>query len=460
MGGLPPILTGLRPPANLSQVMAREVLDAFEAVGPWLFTLLCLSAMGLSSYIFSGRAPVRFYLMVTYATAISLILTSPLHTMLNRHLADEIYLSRLQSIVNGLLALSLLSVVTCGGAAGLLAFGVSTLALHLKVVFVGLTALYGLFWCIGALVCSLRKERLLLYLFVSGMGLALAIFVILRPATAQGQILTYALGLAVPVAGSYAYVVKVYLRSRIRLDWTFLTRRHNLKLGAALLAFNTGFWMDKFIFWFAPSTGQAHDRLFHYAGDYDLPFFIALTVMMVGSVIVYRGIKHRISAPYEAFIFKLANNFPFRELALEKFRLVNGIAQVSTSLMVFYGGMAIFVLTLVYLQVLPLPWQNPFVFHYLLIGTVFFSLFFLYLLVLQYLDDLDGLLVVCLIFGILNTLITAASLVLGWRYYGIGFMLASLATALVAFARVNRIVGGLEFEVFRMVLGGQVGVND
>ena len=460
MDGLPPILTDLRPPANLSQVMAREVLDAFEAVGPWLFTLLCLSAMGLSSYVFSGQAPVRFYLMVTYATAISLILTSPLNTMLNRHLADEIYLGQLKGIVNGLLALSLLSVVACSAVAGLLAFGLSTLALHLKVVFVGLTALYGLFWCIGALICSLRKERLLLYLFVCGMGLALAIFVLLHPATAQGQILSYALGLAVPVAGSYAYVVKVYLRSRIRLDWKFLTRGNNLKLGIALLTFNTGFWVDKFIFWFAPSTGQAHDRLFHYAGDYDLPFFVALTVMMVGSVIVYRGIKRRISAPYEAFIFKLAHNFPFRELALEKFRLVNGIAQVSTSLMVFYGGMAIFVLTLIYLQVLPLPWQNPFVFHYLLIGTVFFSLFFLYLLVLQYLDDLDSLLAVCLLFGILNALMTAASLVLGWRYYGIGFMLASLATALVAFARVNRIVGGLEFEVFRMVLGGRGIPND
>lgn len=443
---------------TLSQTVAREGLDAFEAVGPWLLTLLCLAAMGLSTYVFTGQAPVRFYLMLTYATALSLIVTAPLHTMLNRHLADEIYLGRLRSIVGGLLALTLLAVAACLATAGLLAFGVSRLPLHLKISFVGLTALMGLFWCISALICALRRERLLLYLFIAGMGTSLVLFGLLRPSAAQPLVLIFGAGVAVPVAGCYAYVIKVYLRDTVRLDWAFLRRPRNLRLAAALLAFNLAFWVDKFIFWFAPSTGKAHDPLLRYAADYDFPFFAALTLMMVGSVLVYRGIKRRVSGPYEAFIFKLANNFPFRELALEKMRLVNGIGQVSTGLLVFYGGLAVFALLLVHLQVVPLPWRNPFVFHYLLLGTVFFSLFFLYFLVLQYLDDIDGLLRICLLFLGLNAAGTAVSLHFGWKYYGTGFLFAAVVIAVVAFAMVNRTVGGLEYEVFKKALREQQAV--
>jgi len=448
---LPPRLR----PCTLSQAAGRETLDALEAVGPWLLTLVCLAVMGLSAMVFSGRAPVVFYLMLTYATAISLIVTAPLHTMLNRHLADEIFLGRLQSVVNGLLATTVAAVAACLATAGILVGFLSHVMIHLKIAFTGLTALMGLFWCIAALVCALRKERLLLYLFAAGMSTSLSVFLLLRPETTEALIFTFSLGMAIPVAGSYAYVVKSYLRENLRLDWSFLHRRHNRKLGAALLVFNIGFWIDKFVFWYAPSTGQALDPMFHFYGDYDFPFFIALTVMMIGSVLVYRGIKRRISGPYEAFIFKLANNFPFRELALEKFRIVAGISQVSTGVMVFYGGVAIFVLMLVYQQVVSLPWQNPFVFHYLLIGSVFFSLFFLYFLVLQYLDETNGVLGLSLLFGVLNAGISIASLHLGWNYYGIGFMLAAMVAALAGFAMVNRIVGGLEFEVFRKALKEQ-----
>jgi uncharacterized membrane protein len=171
--------------------------------------------------------------------------------------------------------------------------------------------------------------------------------------------------------------------------------------------------------------------------------------MMVGSLIIYRGIKRSINGPYERFIFKLSNNFPFRDLAVEKTRLVSGIAQISSSLFLFYGGICMLILFLAYIGIVPIPWSNPFVFHYLLTGTIFFSLYFFYFLIVQYLDRYTALLKLNGLFCALNTIFTLVSIELGWQFQGTGFLAASFVVAVAGFFVVNRHVGGLEYQVFR-----------
>jgi len=437
---------------SLSRSIAKEGVDAFEAVGPWFLTVLCLLVMGITVHLLTSIPPVLFYLEITYATALSLIIASPFHTMLNRFLADEIFKQQLASIINGLLAMTILVVVVTFGLSFLPVFFLSTVPLHQKIGFVGLTCLLSLLWCISSFLSSLKKERLLMLLFAAGIGTSLVIFIIIRPVEIQSLVFTFSLGIAIPVAGGYAYIVKLYLRSPIRIDWAFLQRAESFKIGGSIFVFYLGFWTDKFIFWFHPKTSQAMDPLFHYCAEYDYPFFVALTIMMIGSVLVYRGIKKKIADPYETFIFKLSNNFPFREIALEKFRLVYGIGRVSSSILIFYGGIVVFILFLVYLRVFPLPWRNPFVFHYLIVGTIFFSLYFFFFLVLQYLDDYTALLKLNFLFLALNTGGTFASIRGGIVYYGIGFMVASMISSLAAFAMVNSKVGGLEFYVFKEAL--------
>jgi uncharacterized membrane protein len=129
--------------------------------------------------------------------------------------------------------------------------------------------------------------------------------------------------------------------------------------------------------------------------------------------------------------------------------LVQGIGLVSSSIFLFYGGISMLILFLVYTGALPLPWNNPFIFHYLLVGTVFFALYFFYFLVLQYLDDYTAVLKLNLLFLGLNALGTFMSVQAGWKYHGTGFMAAAVITAFVSFIMINHRAGGLEYEVFR-----------
>ncbi|OQY58598.1 MAG: hypothetical protein B6245_11045 [Desulfobacteraceae bacterium 4572_88] len=440
---------------SLTRAVLREIMDAFEAVGIWFLTVLCLVVMGATVWLVTLNTPIIYYLLLTYATALSLIIAAPVHSMLTRHLLDEIFLGNLQSIINGMIAASTLVVVVATGFSSLIVFWMSRIPLQQKISFISLSTLLSLFWCIGSVLSSLRKERIFFFLFVTGMTLTLTLFFVFRPVKVEPLMLIFSLGITIPVAGGYGYVVRLYLREKTRMDQIFLKRSESFKIGISLFTFYLGFWMDKFIFWFSPKTGQAVDPLFHYYVEYDYPFFVATIIMMVGSVMVYKGIKRKIIAPYEAFIFKLSNNFPFRELAIEKKRLFHGIGQVSQSVLIIYGGISVYILFLLYIRIIPppwLPWKNPFVFYYLLLGTIFFSLYFFYFLVIQYLDDYNSLLKLNILFLTLNVSGSLISLYLGDKYYGIGFMTASMISALAAFVMVNSKVGGLEFEVFKKAL--------
>lgn len=436
----------------LSQSLLIEAVDSFEAIGPWFLTIFSLAVMGLTVHALTGRSPLTFYLMVTYATAVSLIISSPFHTLYTRHLADEIYLSRFRAILNGLTALSVLVVAVSLGISSGLVFFISSIKINLKIAFIGLTTLLSLLWCISSILSSLKREKLLFFLFLGGVISNLALFAVFRPTGTHILILLFSLGIAVPLAGGYAFILKLYLRGEIAADWSFLKRPGSLPLGLSLFFFNLAFWADKFLFWFMPETAQGSDPLFHYFADYDYPFFIALTIMMIGLLLVYKGIKRRITGPYESFIFKLRHNFPFPELALEKTRLVHGISQISSSIFIFYGGISLLILFLVYLGAVVPPWKNPFVFHFLLVGTIFFALYFFYLLVLQYLDDFRALLKLNLVFLIMNVCGTYLTIRVGWKAYGIGFMLAAMICSFIGFHMVNRRIGGLEYEVFRKAL--------
>jgi len=434
---------------TLSGAILREAVNVMEAVGPWFLTVLYLGIIGITVYVVHGTSPVFFYLLITYATALSLILSSPVHSMFTRSLADDIFLMRYQAITDGIITLCSLMIVISFGVGTLIVFPLSRVPFDLKISFVGMTTLLSLLWCISTTLSSLRKEKIFFMIFSLGIAVSLILFLVLRPADTKVLMAVFSLAPVIPVALGGAYIIKVYLRGAISIDLGFFRRSGLVKLGLAIFFFSVGFWSDKFIFWYMLGKKDSIDTLFRYYTEYDIPFFVALVIMMIGSFLVYRGIKDKITRPYESFIFKISNNFPFSELALEKYNLVRGISYVSSSIVVFYGGIVIFILFLIYVDVVPIPWRNPFVFHYLLLGTIFFSLYFFCFLVLQYLDDYAALVVLNLIFLCVNAGGTVLSIHLGYEFHGTGFMAACIVSALVGFVMINAKMGGLEYEVFR-----------
>ncbi|SMC20107.1 Uncharacterized membrane protein [Desulfacinum hydrothermale DSM 13146] len=437
---------------TLSRFLAHEWAKAFEAVGGWFFTFLVLGLISLVLYWSLGQAPVLFLIMVTYATAISLVLSAPFHTLLSRYLADVVFQGDFKRIIPNVYGASLAAFFATLLGAGVPVFAFSHVPLHLKICFVGLAGQMALLWTINTVLYALLRGRMMSALFAGGLAVVAVGFLLMRPSEAHLLMLLLTAGLAVPVAGGYAYLTKTYLRDRVQIQWSFLAIRGNLRVALSLFLFYAGFWLDKVVFWWEPRTSVALDPFFRYSPAYDYPFFVAFSTMMFGFVLIYRDLDETILNPYESFVTKLDRNFPFKELALEKFRLYLGMHASATNLTVFYGGLATIILLVLWFKGLVVPWSNPVVFHFLLMGTVAYSVYHLYFLILQYLDEYGLLLAINGGFALLNASVTWVSIRWGWAYYGVGFLTASSLCAVLCLVATEWRVGTLEFQVFRRAL--------
>jgi len=87
---------------HLASFLMTETEQASQAVGPWFLTISCLAVMGLLVNLATGKSPTLFFLVITYATGLSLVISSPVYTVLNRFLADELFFRRTDSIFKSL----------------------------------------------------------------------------------------------------------------------------------------------------------------------------------------------------------------------------------------------------------------------------------------------------------------------------------------------------------------------
>ncbi len=437
---------------HLARFLMMETEQACQAVGPWFITISWLVLMGLMVYFTTGKPPTLFYLMITYTTGLSLIISSPVYTLLSRFLADEIFFRRTDSIFNALIASSIIMGILSISISSIIIFPFSSVPANQKISFVVLTTLFSLLWCIVSVINSLDRDRLTFWLFLAGAGTSIGLLLLTGTTDLQGLNLIFIAGITIPLAGGYAFIMKLYLRRSARMNWGFFKHPDAHKTGLAFFLVNLGFWIDKPIFWYSRSAGRSIDPLFRYSPQYDFPFFVAISLMMIASFIVYKGIKQEIRSPFRSFIFKLINNFPFRELSMEKVSIVQSVRQIILRILLVHGGIVMVVLFFVSIAVIPLPWTNPFVLHYLMIGTIFFALWFFCLLLMQYLDDYNSILGLALVFLILNTVCTVASIKLGWEYYGLGFMVACIVTSLLSLIVLNLKLGRLEYGVFKKAI--------
>ena len=435
---------------RLTRFLVMETEEACRAVGPWFLTITCLTVMGLLVSHTTGRPPTLFFLTITYATGLSLVISSPVYTILSRFLADEIFFRRIDSIFNALMASS----VIMGGLSicisSILIFSLSSVPVNNKIIFIILTTLLSLLWCIVSVVNSLDKDRLTFWLFLAGMVTTIVLLLITGASDVQALTLIFIAGITIPVAGGYAFILKLYLRQSIKMDWGFYKHPDAYKTGPALFLVNLGFWIDKPIFWYSKSTGTSSiDPFFRYSPQYDFPFFVAISLMMIASFIVYRGMKKEIRNPFRLFVFKLINNFPFRELSMEKVNIIHSVRHIMLRILLVHGGVVLVALFFVSTAIIPLPWTNPFVFHYLMIGTIFFAFWFFSILLIQYLDEYNSILWLSLVFLILNIVGTVVSIKLGWQYYGMGFMIACMVSSVLSLVVLNSKLGRLEYGVFK-----------
>ena len=422
--------------------------------GPWVLSIISVMLIGIVSL--GGITPEdqvrQFLVSVTYLMAVSLILTGGLQLYFTRFISDRLYQHKGDIILPNLLGiLGLVTVFTgfTGAALVLLLFDQSLLFCVLLVT--NLVVLCNL-WMVIIFLSGMKAYNRILLTMLVGYAVMIGSGFVLRDYNLEGLLLALLIGHASLVFMFLYEILREYPAERL-VSFDFLDRRQVfLSLLFTGFAYNAGVWVDKFIFWFNPATSQEVIGPLRMSLIYDLPIFLAYLAVIPGMAVFLVRIETDFAEAYERLYNAIRGGETLGHIYYLKDQMLLTIRQGLFEILKEHG------ITIV-LQfprdagIRARPGISP---HYLplfyvnLVGVSIQVLLMALLNVFFYLDKRRIVLELTVLFLLLNALLTMLSQALGPSFFGYGFAVSLLITALTGLLQLSRSLDTLEYETFML----------
>ncbi|MBS0336159.1 MAG: exopolysaccharide Pel transporter PelG [Proteobacteria bacterium] len=440
---------------TLAGVLQAYLYASIIGSGPWVLSIVGILVIGLLSSVVAGPglAVTQFQVSVTYLIAASLILTGFVQLGFTRFIADRLY-EKKEAIVlpnfNGVTLLVTGVSGTLGVAAIAFLFAGENVAYRLLML-TGFVMLSNI-WVATIFLSGLKQYKQILGLYALGYGVTVVSALALRPLGLEGLLLGFVLGHGVMLLGMVLLVVRSYpAQDFIAFDFLRPGAMYPSLILVGFL-YNLGVWLDKVIFWYVPSTGQAVIGPLHASLIYDLPVFLAYLSILPGMAVFLVRMETDFVEYYQQFYDAVRQGSTLARLEDLRNEMVYTIRrglfeiikiQTIATLAVFVAGGPLLralgipelYLPLLYIDVVAAGLQV------VLLGLM--NVFF-------YLDKRRVVLGITALFVALNGLFTWATIGLGAPWFGYGFAGAVFVTVFVAFQVLDRRLETLEYETFML----------
>ena len=440
---------------TLSSVVAAVGHAAVIAAGPWLFTILSLAAITLTTERITGPDTLSaFRIVVIYAFAISLVLTAPVTMVATRLVADALWLKKPEQVRPLLLAAFMVSLVATGiGSLLLLAYfqPPKTTAAAL----VAGSMLVGLIWVVLSFCGAVRDYQGVTLSFLVGLIVSMlaSIAAAILGAGSAGIAFGFLAGLTVTFFGLTWRVLATFpqpvadpmqglhaLAAGVPEYW-------RLALGA--FAGTAGVWIDKWIFWFSPAGEQLSVGLVH-APLYDSAMFISsLGIIPALSAFVIK-LETDFFERYQQYYATISSHGTYGQIEAARGRLHGFTLDNLTLITVAQIGIcAVLALTApLIIDALNLQFRQVAILRYGALGAVFQFIFIACSAMLLFFDRRRLYLgLQCAFLGLMTGL-TLISVRFGADYYGVGYFLACLASGFLAYRLADRTFSNLNYLTF------------
>ncbi|MEI8169410.1 MAG: exopolysaccharide Pel transporter PelG [Rhodoferax sp.] len=424
--------------------------------GPWVLSIVGIMLIGLFSLgvVFPKIAIAQFQVTVTYLFLISLILTGFVQLSFTRFVADRTFAKDEAAILpnfNGLiLAAVSLSIVL---ALPFVAFMFPEQTVLYRLLFVMGLAVMSAIWIATVFLTGMKHYRAIVLIFFLGYSATLLLALLFqRSLGMEGLLLGFVLGHYLLLMGMIWLVYRNYHSDRIIAFDIWQPGAMYISLMAAGFLFNLGAWVDKLMFWYYPSTGQAVIGPLHASVIYDFPIFLSYLSVIPGMAIFLVRIETDFVEYYVKFydavregatldyIERMRNHMVYHvQRGLFDIAKIQGIAVLIT---IALGGV---LLEWIGISSLYLP-----LLYVLVVGAALQVVLLGILNVLFYLDQRRAVVLLTATLPLTNMLFTAISLKLGAAWFGYGFALAMLVTVLLGIWVLNRKLDALEYQTFML----------
>jgi polysaccharide biosynthesis protein PelG len=457
MAGIGFQLRELRDQGNLLAPVASIGHAAIIATGPWLFTVAALRLISVFAAPYASNellGGVR--LVIIYAFALALVVTAPLVIVAARMVGDAIYLQAYHRIK----PLFVATLLTTGCAAAVGAGAVYALLFRLPVKIVlaasSCCGLVALIW-VGLAFCGAVRDYVGITVgFLLGLAVAVCAAVAAARFSADIAVIVWAfnIGLIIVFCSLASRVLTTFPHPLHEVLGPLQALRHgivrfwSLALGGLISAL--ALWIDKWIVWFGPA-GETHSIGLVHAPIYDSAMFTACLVAVPALAMFVTHIETVFFEKYYAYFKAIREHATLRQietiadsLSQTTFRAIVNITLIQAALC----SMAVLISPAI-IELADLQFRQIGILRLGMIAALFQFVFFACTSLLLFFERHTLYLMLQFVFLVTQAALTLITVKIGTTYYGVGNLVACVASGMLAVAALDRTLKNLTVVTFQ-----------
>ncbi len=440
---------------SYSSLAAAYGYSAVVSSGPWMMSMASLVAIGFfissdtSLFTANMQDAAHFRITVTYAYAGSLLLGGFAHLAVSRYISDLLYGARMEEVLPCFMR-SAAAVLFAGLILSGIWFYSAGLEPAQATAAVVLFQSLSLIWLAMVFLSAAKGYDLIAwgFFFCNALGVALTLAGYHRLGL-DGALWGYALG---------QFLLAVWLSLRIVREFPSYSPETNDVIRSLLdnrslvgigFIFNLGIWVDKFIIWYSPLGTKVFGWL-HCAENYDTCLFFAYLTVVPAMTLFLIRVETSFYRAYSIYFNAVTCGGDLPAITDGKKRIRANVFLSAQRLAKSQGGLTLCLIL-----------AAPIIAPYLGIGSVvvptlrlallaaFLQCLLLFMMIFfLYFDWQRRGMLLALLFTTLNAAFTAATVLAGREYLGLGYLFANLISLVAGACMFTSSLERLEYETF------------
>jgi len=422
--------------------------------GPWVLSIISVMVIGVMSLgVVVPELLIRQFLVsVTYLMASSLIVTGGAQLFFTRFISDRLFEKKQDVILPNLVGILLVTTIS----SGVLGFLLLSLLfdqpfLYRLLMLANFVVLCNL-WLAIIFLSGMKAYNRILLVMVVGYALMVLCSYLLRFLKLEGLLLGLLIGHASLFFMFLFDILREYPAQQLVAFDFFKRKQVFISLLFTGLCYNLGIWIDKIVFWFNPSTSNHVIGPLRASMLYDLPIFLAYLAIIPGMAVFLVRIETDFAEWYDRVYSAIRGGETLQHIGQLKQQMILSVRQGLLEICKVQG-LTVVLLFLVAPKLLAWLGISAYylpLFYVDLIGVSIQVVFMALLNVFFYLDKRSIVLELCVIFVLLNAVLTVVSQLMGPSFFGYGFTLSVLACVLLGLVRLSSSLEDLEYETFML----------
>lgn len=421
--------------------------------GPWVLSILGVLIIGLMSLgmVLPHALITQFQVTITHLIAMSLILTGFLQLGFTRYIADRLFEKNTDAILPNFMGAIFITTLLSGLIGMSLAlFSFPEESAIYRILLIANFVVLCNIWIATIFLSGMKNYKAILILYALGYLIAVLAAILLRSFGLNGLLTGVLLGHFTLFSGMMLLIIRSYPSDHF-IEFDFLAKnRMFISLVWTGFFFNLGIWVDKYIFWYMPLTGEPVIGIFNASVIYDLPIFLAYLSIIPGMAVFLVRMETDFVEYYQKFYDAVRDGGTLNYIHEMRDEMVETARQGILEI-IKIQSIAILVIFVAGPSLLKLLGISQYYISLLYIDVVAAGLQVVFLgimNVLFYLDKRKVALILTGLFAGLNLIFSLASIHLGVNWYGYGFALSLLIVVVVGLYWLDQKLSTLEYDTF------------